>query len=40
VLIVDDTPFNIEALISMFEDIPRFEIETTFNGQLAIDLVF
>ena len=39
VLIVDDTPFNIEALISMFEDIDKFEIYFTFNGELAIEMV-
>ncbi len=38
-LIVDDTPFNIEALISMFEDIEKFEIYCTFNGELAIEMV-
>ncbi len=38
-LIVDDTPFNIEALISMFEDIDKFEIYFTFNGELAIEMV-
>ncbi len=39
VLIVDDTPFNIEALMSMFQEITNFELHSTFNGQMAIDTV-